>query len=326
MSLPKSVQDAAEKAEALQQQLVNPSTEDTHPEEQQNQQPVEEQSAQVQPEPAPEPAEAPAAQPEPQSAEPSFDHDATYWQHRFQVLQGKYNAEVPALRAEVAELKAAVEQANSQVAQEQGSAQQRALDAVSDLSQEEMEEFGPELVQLIQKVVGAQTQQVSQQLDQANATIREMQEDKQQAEEEKQQDAQARFWTDLTQLAPNWRTLNDDVAFLQWLDGFDPVSSTQRQILLNSAQKKLDANGVAAVFNAFTQAAPPPAADTQTPEHLQQPPQSRASEPAQQSTRSFTRAEISQFYKDVKLKRYTPEEAAAIEKEIFEAQAHNNVF
>lgn len=322
MTLPKSVQEAADQAAALQQQLVNPSAEGDQTADPSTPPLADDTRTQAPPEPAGETSDAVSAQADPQSADPAFDQDAAYWQHRFQVLQGKYNAEVPALRAKLSELEKNLAEAHVQRTQEAVNAQQRAVDALGGLSQEEMEEYGPELIEMIQRVSGAQTQQLTQdlsnQLHQANARI-------QQFEDEKQQDVEARFWTELDRLVPDWQALNGNTEFLSWLDGFDPVSTTQRQVLLNNAQQQLNAHGVAAVFNAFKQAAPPAAAQ-QAPAHLQQPSRSHASESIlSQDTRLWTRGEITQFYTDAALGKYPPDEKAAIEKDIFEAQRTGRV-
>ncbi|MGB0662793.1 MAG: hypothetical protein ACPGMR_03280 [Pontibacterium sp.] len=300
--LPRAVQDAAKLAESIQSQLANPSN-DTRVEETQ---PLE--SAQESTQPTAEPAKPADESNKPSQTyqQPNEDQDASYWRHRFEVVQGKYNAEVPALRERVKTLE---EQLASSAPANQQHAAERAAEAISDLSQTDIDEYGPELIALIEKVAGAKTQLLSTQVSKANQELEQMR-------EEKAQDAQARFWMELRQNVPNLDAINSSTEFLKWLDGVDPKSGSQRQALLNSAQQRLDARSITAIFKEFESLAATPQRNNQ---HLQQPHQSRSSDNPM-GERTFTREQVTQFYKDAALGKYTDEQKAALDKEIFEAQ------
>jgi hypothetical protein len=323
MTAPKSVSEQAELADKLQQQLVNPS-QDTHnePDVIQEETPPSAQKA----EPAPAAQEQAPAEPAPQPAPPSQDEDYLYWKNRFQVLQGKYNAEVPALRKQVSELEKAVSEAKANQPQiPDQSAPQQVANALGDLSQDEIDEFGPELISLVQRIAGAQVNQSSEQVSSLNEKLSQTQDELKQIKDEKQDDQTSRFWADVQRRVPDFVSINSNPNFLAWLDGIDPTTGLQRQSILQNHQDRLNAQGVAAVFNAFKQTV------TQTeqrdPSELQQPHQSNERESVEQNgnTRIWTRVEISEFYRDAAQGKYTPEQKKATEAEIFAAQNSGRV-
>lgn len=299
--LPRSVQDQANAAKALQDQLNQPATEEIE-----NPAPA----AAPEPEPQPTPAE-PAAQPAPEPQPET--RDATYWRHRFDVLQGKYNAEVPALRKEIATLK---DQLSAADKQQPASAVQRAQEAMSDLTEAEIEEYGPDLVNLIKRVAGSAAAPGN------NGDLQEIKSELGQLREEKRQDAEARFWTDLETQVPKFRAVNADPAFHQWLAEIDPLSGQPRQQLLVGAQQALDAYRVAAVFKSFAAVAPK-ASQEPIPGELVQPRQARSAAPEPQQGKVWSRAEISEFYRNKA--SYPKDQAAAIETDIFAAQAQGRI-
>lgn len=299
--LPRSVQDQADAAKALQDQLNQQVTEETE-----NPAPAAAPEPEQKPAPA-EPAAQPAPEPQPET------RDATYWRHRFDVLQGKYNAEVPALRKEIATLKDQLAAADKQ---QPASAVQRAQEAMSDLTEAEIEEYGPDLVNLIKRVAGSAAAPSN------NGDLQEIKSELGQLREEKRQDAEARFWTDLETQVPNFRAVNADPAFHQWLAELDPLSGQPRQQLLVGAQQALDAYRVAAVFKSFAAVAPKAQKET-IPDDQVQPRQARSAAPEPQQGKVWTRAEISEFYRNKA--SYPKDQAAAIEADIFAAQAQGRI-
>lgn len=298
MSLPRSVREQADAANTIQEQLNTPATPDTIPNpaaEPATQDPVVEQQ---------EPAAAQSA-PEPQQE----TRDATYWRHRFDVLQGKYNAEVPALRKEINALNEELKATD----RSPESAAKRAHEAVAELTEAEVEEFGPDLVNLIKRVVGNVG---------GSEDVEGIKNDLSQLKDERQQDATARFWTDLEIQVPDFRAINADSAFHGWLAEHDPLSGKARQDLLVSAQQALDPYRVAAIFKSFagaSQKSPQPA----VPDDQVHPRQTRAAAPEPQPGKIWAREEITRFYREKS--SYPKEEAAAIEADIFAAQSQGRI-
>ena len=306
--LPRSVQDQIDTAKRLQDQLNQPAEAGN---------PAEQAAPEAQPQGAAPVDPAQSADPtQPAQAE---TRDAAYWRHRFDVIQGKYNVEVPALRKEIADLKQQLaQQLDAAPSTPQGSAVQRAQEAMAELTQAEIDEFGPDLVNLIKRVAGSAAAAQAFQADQGD--LQTLKSELSQIREEQQQDAQARFWATLEDQVPDFRAINANPAFLAWLAEVDPMSGASRQQLLASAQHALDPYRVAAIFRSFAGAAP----KKQTiPDELVQPRQARAAPAEPSAAKVWTRAEISQFFRN---KASLPaDKAAALEADIFAAQAQGRI-
>ena len=241
MSLPQSVQaQAAAAAQHFDREPENPDADKAKaPEREQN---------------PPRDAEKPDTdKPDTQSAEPPKDEpkaeptteakDALYWEHRFNVIRGKYDTEVPALRKENEQLKQQLADASKAP-----DAPKQSLPGVSD---EELarykEEYGDDFVSLMMRLSGSQQQQPNTEIAQRLERL----------ESEKQEDAEARFWIGLEQAVPNYQQINSEAAFLQFLNQFDPQTGKQYQQALSQAQQSLDAKGVADVFKLYLNQAKP---------------------------------------------------------------------
>lgn len=132
----------------------------------------------------------------------------------------------------------------------------------------------------------------------------------------------------LTRLVPDWATINEEQKFLAWLETKDPISDVKRYSILLRNHNALDAVKVADVFLAYKegrelgQRADPLA-------HLVSPgPGSGDSLPADDGgKKTWTRAEITQFYKDCKLGKYKDrkEERARNEADILAAGKEGRV-
>ncbi|MBM9486985.1 hypothetical protein JBE38_13720 [Pseudomonas sp. ICBG1301] len=292
----------------------------------------------------PAPAAAPVADPEapavadqqpPAKTDPApaaRNDGADYWEQRFKVMQGKYNAEVPALQQEVTRLTSELAKAQ----QPAGNAVQR---AVSDLTPEEIENYGPDLVALIQRVAGGQVAAANPaELETIKTELEGLKQKTQQSEQEKAAQAQEEFFRQLIQRIPDAIAINALPAFHEWLSHMDTFSGKERQQLLIEAQTANDAYRVAALFQAFKDAQPATADGASAPAPVPEKPANTIPEEDIQprSTRSnpappaegkwWSNEEINQFYKDVALgKRYTKAEAAAIEQDISDAVANGRI-
>ena len=318
MTAPTSVQKQAALADELQKQLANPS-EDARIEPENKQEEMSPSAQEAEPAPV-EQKQAPTEPVQQPTEAPSQEEDYLYWKNRFQVIQGKYNAEVPVLRKQVSELERALSEAKeSQSKDIDQSAPQQVASALGDLSQDEIDEFGPELISLVQRIAGAQVNQSSEQVSSLNEKLSQTQDELKQIKDEKQDDQTSRFWADVQRRVPDFMSINSNPNFLAWLDGIDPTTGLQRQSILNSHQERLNAQGIAAVFDAFKQTVSNSVA--RNPEELQHPSQSNGHERGQSiaNARIWTGKDIDEFYKNCSLNKYEPAEKEAIELEIFEA-------
>ncbi|MBS3668033.1 hypothetical protein [Vreelandella boliviensis] len=320
MSLPQSVQaQAAVAAKHFERPSENPEVEledkTPAPGSEQNPQDDTRQADTAQPEET-QSAESPKDEPKPET------QDALYWQHRFQVLQGKYNGEMPALRQEIEQLNQQIADKDRriQALEQQGHAQDN-----SGISDDQLahfkQEFGEDLVTFIERM----TKQKAASPEAGNT--KELQERLERIEAEKQEDTEARFWVSLEQAVPNFRQINSDPAFLQFLSKFDPQTGKQYQQALSEAQQSLSAKGVADIFKLYLSQATPKTPEKRTvPDEQVEPRTTKAAPtPNSQGGKLWTGAEISQFYRDKTAGRYSAEEAQRLEADIFAAQKEGRV-
>lgn len=202
------------------------------------------------PEPAPQyvPPDAP-----PPGAQPIVDATQT---QQYKVLQGKYNAEGRASRERINALEQQVNLLITQRAPAPPPAvsapavpqtpKERALAA--GFSEKEIEEFGPELVEMIVRTahnitrpeinaLRAEQQRLAGTVQNATQTARRTQEEL--------------FWDTLADKVPNYAEINQAQEWLDWLQQRDIFSGGTRNDGLQNAFQARDALRVAAIMQAF---------------------------------------------------------------------------
>lgn len=274
-NLPKAVQDQINKANEAQKNLsVNTDTADHQQAHKENNEQQQQQENK-----------------QPQAAD-NRSNDDNYWKNRYDVLQGKYNKEVPALSAKLRDMQTRISELEKAPQKE-----------VSYLSDDEREEYG-DVATMMERVA-------KQAAEDATKSIKET----------TTQTSQSLYYKDLDSAASGWREKNVDDGFNDWLDEIDPMSGYLRRDLLMDAFSSHDAIRTAQIFNAYGDLNKGKAkADLLQPEPM---PNSLVNEQQHNpERRTFTRAEIKQFYQDKTNGKYNgrEEEAAAIEREIFASQ------
>lgn len=156
-------------------------------------------------------------------------------QQSFRVLQGKYNAEVPALQNEVRELKAKLKDAEAKIAR----AGIKAGD-VASLSAEERENMGS----LMHPATKIATEIAEQAVAKA---VKPLEEELQKRKAE----SDSIYIGTLDNQMPNWREVNDDPKLKPWLATIDPETQQPRGELLRAADNGLRAYRVVEIFRAF---------------------------------------------------------------------------
>jgi len=157
------------------------------------------------------------------------------------------------------------------------------------------------------------------------------------------QDTQAKLLATLDSRLPDWRDLNTNSDFLDWLKLPDPYSGAIRHEMLKSAYSRNDAARVLNFFNGFLaeEAAVAPAYSgpnqgqtTTVPkvplENFAAPGRAKtaaASNTAPAEKPIFTRAQIAAFYTDVNAGKYRGKDAEKnkAEAQIFEAQREGRI-
>jgi hypothetical protein len=279
---------------------------------------------------APPPTAAPdggaAAQPvQPPQAEPPKED----WEAKYRVLQGKYNSEVPRLAADLR----AMRQQLDELQQARTAAPQTPPAASPDnqkkevVTNEEVEEYGEDLINLIRRVARAEAAQIETMLkpkiEQVEGRV----------VETVQRQASQNVFSVLDRDVQDWREINKSPDFVEWLSQSDPYVGDTRKNLLMSAFQEGDADRVAAFFKGYLAhrqlVSPPPPAPAATPapapavtlEQLAGPasgPTGAPTPPPPRGAQIVTRAEVQKFYNDVAagVYRKDPERKAQIEAQI----------
>lgn len=291
------------------------------------------------PSPTPAPAApAAAAPPAPPTPEPS-PSPANEWEQRFKVLQGKYNAEVPALHSTVRELTDKVGKLQKDLETAKAApAPQPSPDFVPSkyLKPEDEKDFDPEMVDLVRRgareemeanlpgllekilpkflepYLGKTLKPLQEKVETVATRVETREAREHKTEREKFFDAMDRIIEEKTRLT--FDAINTNPVFLNWLTQKDPRSRRVRQELLEESVAALDAEWAASFYTDFVAENPnavvAPSAPTITP------PRSGGGEAPRPQGKTWTTSEISAFYKDVSIGRYKGREAEKQQLEI----------
>lgn len=291
------------------------------------------------------------------------------WEQKYRVLQGKYNAEVPRLQKQGSDQAEAIRRLQEQLTATQtllaslgdrqaaaapAGAQPRTPAVASLIKDEEIKEFGADLIDVQRRVareeiasaveaeVARRLQPVTQQVTQVAQAAT------QTAKRVSQQDEQT-LLEYMTKECPTWPTLNKDQNFVAWLDQTDPFSGMVRGEMLAQAYKSHDGPRVVTFFNGYLKEhaavtpTPTPAPAAGTPNKAAPAPQRTLEQLVTPGTpktgaagtqdgsgkRVWTGAEIGKFYADKAAGRYNSTtgkaKAEAMEADIFAAQAEGRV-
>jgi hypothetical protein len=246
--LPAAVRRQAEMADKLLEEM-NKAPED----DEQTEAPPEDPKAEAKPEEKsdPDPKEAPAAK----GGEETFEK-------RYKVLQGKYNAEVPRLQKQLreandkeAELRQRLTNLETLVASMKDKpAKEESTPVPESISQEEIEQFGPDLIDVVRRVVRQESGVIlDKRLKPVEENVKQVSENVASTTETVAQSDRRRMFDELQDAVPNWQQQNEDPDFLTWLEEEDPYSGMTRQSLLVNALKANNSTRVIALFRGFQQ-------------------------------------------------------------------------
>lgn len=304
MTIPRAIQEASDRADAIHAQLYG-----------NTEQP-----------PAPVEVQAEITQPEGEAPPPPTPVADASWEEKYRVLAGKYAAEVPRYAQEVRELKAQLQSVNERL-----SAQPEPVAENPDrlTPAQVVEQFGEEFA----AAVGAIAAQVSDR--QAGKLRDEFAPKVEAAQNAAALAARQEFMRDLTQAVPDWQVIDQDPRFTAFLDDVDALSGMPRRHFFNDADTRNDAGRIAHFFRSFRVATQAPAAQPaqQLPgksaiEYALSPSSERSND-APAGKKVWSRAEVAGFYQGAhKLLRsgqMTHEQYERIESDIYAAQRENRV-
>jgi hypothetical protein len=248
-------------------------------------------------------------------------------EHKYSVLQGKYNAETNRLTGQVQALMAENQRLlTAATAAPPAGAPARREDQfdLSVVTPKEREEFGEELVQMMARIAAANSAGEVASLKKELATMRGQ---VQQNTQVVASTAMERIWSQLDNNIQNWRTINISQQFVDWLQVLDVMSGKSRQVGLTQAFESGDGPRVVGIFKRFeedsqarsTPTAPAPQLDQGTLIAPGSPRGSGGEAPNGTNKRVFSEQEIDDFYSRVQRGRIGADEKKALEAELQEA-------
>lgn len=293
-----------------------------------------------------------AGQQPPAGVAPSAD-----WEQRFRVLQGKYNAEtrrdretIGTLQRDMDSLRGVLATVQTQLATKPAAAPAPAPKPVAKVTQKEIEEFGEDLLDAAARFA-AQTweplvTELRSEVSDLRAEVASTKSTAVAARQSVAMNAREQMFATLDKEITDWRSVNTDDQFKEWLGQEDEMSGETRQTLLLRAYERNDARRVMRFFTSYkaehaggSQPAPAgqPAADTGQqptgkprvdPSQFVAPARGRsAPRPVGTQQIVWTPSDIAAFYADVQkgLYKKNPAERDRLERDIFDAQATGRV-
>jgi len=351
-ALPKQVQKQVDEANSILDQINAPP-----PELDAEGKPIQ-PPAEPAPPPAVEPAPVVAGEPEPApqpAAEPVVADDPA--EHKYKVLQGKYNAEVPKLNRELKEAKSVIGDMQQRLTNTESllaSMQHVAtpprgepapVDDLPVVTEDETLQFGADLESYIERVAARKIlPELESRITPVATRVDGLDHNASQAAHDVAVSERDRVMLDLAEAVPEWQLQNENEDFLKWLNENDPYAGVPRGQLLTHAFRTNDSTRVIAFFKGFqTENAvvtpEPPVTPLETPAEPQQtldnlvapgtPKTGTTSAPNESGKRVWTQQDISAFYakkntfvvKGIKI----PDEYEALERDLFAAQHEGRI-
>lgn len=253
---------------------------------------------------------APSYQRELQSKDTKED-----WEHKYNVLKGKYDKEVKrlhreldVLRRENSELRAKVDTLMMMLASQRADVREQAESSVDDELKKFKEDY-PELYNAVRKMVENYVGRVREEVKATSEGMSEKQ-----------------YLATLTALVPNWQEINTDPEFLDWLKERDELSGYTRHELMLMAHEKRDAYRVAQFFKRFLAETGRGGEVVGRSNRVSVSPQSRrVANAGDRVQRVYKESEIKNFYRDLALGKIPPDVASKWEKEYTQAVIEGRV-
>jgi hypothetical protein len=280
--------------------------------------------------PKPEVTPDPAPSPKKDETDKTVRND---WQTKYNVLRGKYDAEVPRLaellrdeKAESAKLRARVEE----LLAAKPAAPPAEVEPETDVDIQKLsDKFGEDMIAMVRSMSASAAAKVGKETEARLAPslkkIDDVTHASEKTAEELSKAAYQRFLDDLTLAVPEWRTVDVSTAFHDYLKLIDPRTGRETQELLVEATKAHDVNRVAFFFKDFLGTPSKPEViededdgDDGRPslESQAAPKPSAGGKDLPEQKKIWSKAEVAKFYSDVTKKRFTPEDTQRLSAEI----------
>jgi hypothetical protein len=265
--------------------------------------------------------------------------DLTYEQ-RWRSLQGMYNSETTNLKAENNQLSQRVGQLEQLLTslstpQQQTAAQTRVDKLITD---KDVEDYG-DSIDVMRRAAREEVASANQQVADLRDMVMQLQANvvpKVDGVMQRQAlNAEQVFWAELSSYVPDWREINANQRFHDWLLEVDPLSGLNRQTYLDTAQNQLNAQRVAGFFRTWQSSNSGPIAQSPRSVAASQlekqiaPGRGRSASAVvnNNDTKSYTRADVAKFFDDVRKGMYNgrEQERDRIERDIFASQREGRI-
>lgn len=268
------------------------------------------------------------------------DENSETYAQRWRSLQGTYNSTVRKLsdaETRISQLEQLFSTLSSQPQQDQAPDSRQTDVPVTLLSDDERSEYG-ESIDIMRKVSQEVMSPMIARLEAIERLATNLQTtvvpQVKAVSQRQQMTAEQQFWSELTAYAPNWREVNEDPAFHDWLLEVDPMTGANRQSFLEDAQRNLDAVRVSVFFRSWQDATgnaptaqPSPKPANELAKQVAPGRTRGGGNPQSKEAKTYTPEHIKKFYADVAAGRYKgrDQERARIERDIFAAQSDGRI-
>lgn len=246
-------------------------------------------------------------------------------EHKYNVLKGKYDSEVPTLSYKVQVLTNQITQLSDQM--ERNKVVDTPKKKIEDDPKlQELKKDYPELFEGIETLTEVKLDEVRREIQELRALRQEILETKQSVAKS----AEERFVETLNSV-PNWRVINNSPAFSEWLEQPEGLSGYSRRSFLDQAVSKLDGPTVVRYLRAFiedeqSKNAGKKPGNPAPPRGTGSPGAGPGGNPGN-NKRKISTAFIDRFYQDLAAGKYRgkEQEAAKLDAEINAALAEGRI-
>ena len=318
MALPQAIQRQADRAKEIEEGILSGTLENQEPELETPE--VEDGSEGESPEDNTLTQDTPIQPEEPAEPEPQ---DPGVWEHKYRVLQGKYNAEVPRLHDEIKGLK----ESNSFLQGKMELLERLVAEKSAQPEDQQPEEEAPEVENLkenfpdiyegVKKLldsVANQTKDTTQKVEATGAQVNNV--------------LANLFYANLANKVPDWETVNSSREFVEWLQQRERFTGSTKHELLMNAFAQGDADTVAEFFLEFKNESRSTAPNGNRPLSSKQvvPPTGKPS-PAPSGTPSptYKQSDIEEFYRQAALGKIPLKERNATEAKFTKAMQEGRI-
>jgi len=330
MAVPKQVRKQTEAVQQLYSNLNEPSEGSSVPDET----PTNSVEATQQPDSA-NSADETASLPE--SVEQDSGDQGQSFEQKYKTLQGMFDSQVTQVHAQNRDLANRVDQLQQLLSTMESTPKEPVEPPapVSLLSDDEKEEYGDSIDimrKVSQEVAGNYEQQIKSLTGQVQQLQSALVPRVEHLAQQQTQTAEQTFWSELSNVVPNWREINDNQDFQAWLLEVDPLSGMPRQAFLEDAQRNLDARRAAGFFTSWPGAQLPaqnasPTGSTELERQVAPGKGRSGPSPTSNTAKTYTKADIKKFFDDVRFGKFKGKEKErdAIEQDIFVAQREGRI-